>query len=370
MDYKSRQQRLRASLQNTRLDALLVTHLPNIRYLCGFTGSSAVLVVTKDQSVFFSDGRYIAQAKDEVENSRIVIGSKAPMLSAAEWLIANRRGLAGQDLSKGQRLSIGIEGEHLTVSARARLSKTLGASFRLKASPPLIEQARMVKEPEETRLIRAAVQMGASLFDRVVKTIRPGVSESEVAAALEFAARNAGAEQMSFPTIIASGKRSALPHGVASQAKIPAKGFVVCDFGVILAGYCSDMTRTVHVGKPTAEARRVYESVRLAQQAAVDVVKPGRSVAEVDNAARKLLKEDGLGRYFSHSTGHGVGLEIHESPRIASGQADLLKPGMVITVEPGVYIPGKFGVRIEDMVLVTKTGCEVLTPISKELITL
>jgi Xaa-Pro aminopeptidase len=369
MDYGARQKKLRSLLGQNRLDALLITHLPNVRYLCGFTGSSAVLVLIKDRSVFFSDGRYIAQAKDEVENSRILIESKAPLLSAAEWLLANRRGIARHGASK-RNLNIGIEGEHITVFARARLSKTLGASFKLKESPPLIEQARMVKDPEETGLIRAAVEMGANLFDHVLKTIKPGVSENEVAAVLEFAARIAGAEQMSFPTIIASGKRSALPHGVASWAKIPAKGFVVCDFGVILAGYCSDMTRTVHVGNPTAEARRVYENVRQAQEAAVEAVKTGKSVAGIDKAARNLLKEEGLGKYFSHSTGHGVGLEIHESPRIAAGQADLLKSGMVITVEPGVYIPGKFGVRIEDMVLVTKTGGEVLTPTSKELITL
>jgi len=368
MDYGARQKKLRSLLGQNRLDALLVTHLPNIRYLCGFTGSSAALVVTEGLSIFFSDGRYTAQAKEEVHNSRTVIGRKGPLTFAAEWMSAHRPQLRRNSGKLGWAL--GIEGEHMTVSARARLSNTLGASFKLKDSPPLIEQARMVKDPEETGLIRAAVEMGASLFDRVLDTIRPGVTESEVAAELEYAARRAGAEQMSFPTIIASGKRSALPHGVASTAKIPAKGFVVCDFGVILAGYCSDMTRTVHVGKPTAETRRVYENVRQAQQAAVEAAKPGTSVAEVDNAARKLLKEEGLGKYFSHSTGHGVGLEIHESPRIAAGQSDVLKPGMVITVEPGVYIPGKFGVRIEDMLLVTKTGCEVLTPTSKELITL
>jgi Xaa-Pro aminopeptidase len=175
---------------------------------------------------------------------------------------------------------------------------------------------------------------------------------------------------MSFPTIIASGKRSALPHGVASEAKIAAGGFVVCDFGVILAGYCSDMTRTVHVGKPGREAIATYETVREAQQAAVEAVGPGVAVGEVDHAARKLLKKRGLAKHFSHSTGHGVGLEIHEAPRIAAGQADVLQAGMVITIEPGVYIPGKWGIRIEDMVLVTETGCEVLTPTSKELITL
>jgi Xaa-Pro aminopeptidase len=370
VDHHSRQRRLREQLGRDRLDALLVTHLPNIRYLCGFTGSSAVLILTEERSVFFSDGRYIDQAKEEVQKSRIVIARQAPHISAAEWLLASRPRIAATSSLKKRGLILRIEGEHLTVAARSRLSKILGSAFKLKESPPLVERARMLKDPEEIKLLRAAVQMGASLFEGVLETIKPGVRENEVAAELEYAARQAGAQQMSFATIIASGKRSALPHGVASGAKIPARGFVVCDFGVILAGYCSDMTRTVHVGIPTKEARRVYELVRQAQQAAVDAVKPGISVSDVDEAARKLLNKHGLGRYFSHSTGHGVGLEIHEAPRMAAAQTDILRPGMVITIEPGAYIPQKWGVRIEDMVLVTETGCEVLTPTSKELITL
>jgi len=175
---------------------------------------------------------------------------------------------------------------------------------------------------------------------------------------------------MAFPTIVASGERSALPHGRASAALIPASGFVVCDFGVILAGYCSDMTRTLHVGRPQTEARRVYEAVSEAQQAALEAVKPGTTVGEVDQAARKLLHKRRLGRYFTHSTGHGVGLEIHEAPRLAAGRKELLRPGMVITIEPGVYVPGKHGVRIEDTVVVTETGCEILTPCPKNLIEL
>ncbi len=367
MDHGARQKKLRGLLDQNRLDALLVTHLPNVRYLCGFTGSSGVLILTEHSSLFFSDGRYIAQAKAEVQNSRVVIGRKAALVSATEWLVAPRT----KSRSSGKRgLAVGIEGEHLTVSTRSKLAKTLGSSFRLKDAPPLIERDRMVKDATEIKLLRAAAQMGSKLFQVLLDKIRPGVTENEVAAELEYAARRAGAEQMSFPTIIASGKRSALPHGVASEAKIAAKGFVVCDFGVILAGYCSDMTRTVYVGEPTAEARHAYRSVLEAQQAAVKAVRPGATVAEVDGAARKLLKKEGLAKYFTHSTGHGVGLEIHESPRIAAGQTDVLEAGMVITIEPGVYIPQKFGVRIEDMVLVTETGCEVLTPTSKELITL
>jgi len=196
--------------------------------------------------------------------------------------------------------------------------------------------------------------------------LRPGVKEAEVAAEMEYAARRAGAEAMSFPTIIASGARSALPHGRASNQPIKPGGFVVCDFGVILAGYCSDQTRTIWVGSVPDEARRAYEAVREAQQAAIAAVRPGIPVGEVDAAARKVLRKAGLGRYFTHSTGHGVGLEIHEAPRVADGQPEILQPGMVITIEPGVYFPGKWGVRIEDMVAVTAGGCEVLTPTSKD----
>jgi Xaa-Pro aminopeptidase len=225
----------------------------------------------------------------------------------------------------------------------------------------------MVKDAAEIELIRRAVRLGSSLFDRILETIHPGISEAEVAWELEYAARKSGADDMSFPTIIASGERSSLPHGRASQAAIPPQAFVVCDFGVILSGYCSDMTRTVYVGRPTAEAHKFYQAVRDAQQAAIEAVRPGVSVGEVDQAARKLLRREGLSKYFTHSTGHGVGLEIHEAPRVAAGLSETLRPGVIITIEPGVYIPGKCGVRIEDMVVVTEHGCEILTATSKEL---
>jgi len=223
-----------------------------------------------------------------------------------------------------------------------------------------------VKDADELQRIRAAVALGAKLFDRALEVLRPGVKETEVAAEMEFAARRGGAEEMSFSTIIASGERSALPHGRASDQPIAAGGFVVCDFGVILSGYCSDQTRTVWVGPVSQEARRAYEAVHDAQQAAIDAVRPGIAVGEVDAAARKVLRKAGLGRYFTHSTGHGVGLEIHESPRVGDGQNEILQPGMVITIEPGVYFPGKWGVRIEDMVAVNAGGCEVMTPTSKD----
>jgi len=294
---------------------------------------------------------------------KVVIGKKGPLAACAEWLRANKS-------RSRMRRRIGIESEHFTVAERSRLAAMVPRDSLLRPAPALIERSRTVKDAEEIEQIQSAVLLGADLFDVILKMTRPGVKESEVAAELEYAARKAGAEGMSFPTIIAGGTRSSLPHGRASEATIPSRGFVVCDFGVILAGYCSDMTRTMHVGRPTSEARRIYEAVRQAQQAAIEAVQPGVTAGEVDQAARKLLKKSNLDRYFTHSTGHGVGLEIHEPPRIATGQEEILHPGMVITIEPGVYIPGKFGVRIEDMVVVTERGCQVLTPTSKRMIVL
>ena len=363
MDYKGRQRRLRESLPSNRLDGLLVTHLPNIRYLCGFTGSAGALLVSDAKSVLFTDGRYRTQARAEVQGGKVVIGKKGPLAACAEWLRANKS-------RSRMRRRIGIESEHFTVAERSRLAAMVPRDSLLRPAPALIERSRTVKDAEEIEQIQSAVLLGADLFDVILKMTRPGVKESEVAAELEYAARKAGAEGMSFPTIIAGGTRSSLPHGRASEATIPSRGFVVCDFGVILAGYCSDVTRTMHVGRPTSEARRIYEAVRQAQQAAIEAVQPGVTAGEVDQAARKLLKKSNLDRYFTHSTGHGVGLEIHEPPRIATGQEEILHPGMVITIEPGVYIPGKFGVRIEDMVVVTERGCQVLTPTSKRMIVL
>ena len=360
MNEKERLRKVRDTLEVERLDAILFTHLPNIRYLCGFTGSSGALIVGRRDALFFTDGRYTEQAKKEVRGAKLrIVAGKSALAAAGDWLGKAR-----------SMRKIGIDPRHLTIAEFDALADGLPRGRKLVNAPPVAEEMRGVKDNSEIERIRKACHLGAELFDRVLRTIRPGVTESEVAGELEFAAREAGVEQMAFPPIIASGPRSALPHGRASSAPIPAKGFVVCDFGVILAGYCSDMTRTVHVGRPPADACNLYEAVQQAQQAALEAVRPGITVNEVDNAARKLLSTKHLAKYFTHSTGHGVGLEIHEAPRIAAGQNDLLKAGMVITIEPGVYIPGKGGVRIEDTVVVTNTGCEILTPCPKAMIVL
>ena len=362
MGFQSRQKKLRKQLEPSRVDALLVSHLPNIRYLCGFTGSSGFLLVQESGSVFFTDVRYDTQAREEVKGAKVIIVRKALVTAFGEWLRARRK--------KTKGWSLGIEADHLTVAEKKRLSGMLLFGIRLQNTSELVERLRMVKDDDELELTRAAVRLGATLFDRALEVLNPGVKESTVAAEMEYAARLAGAEAMSFPTIIASGARSALPHGRATEQTIPAGAFVVCDFGVILHGYCSDQTRTVWVGASSGakarDARSAYEAVKEAQEAAIAAVRPGAGTGEVDEAARKILRKAGLGEFFTHSTGHGVGLEIHESPRVAAGQKELLKPGMVITIEPGVYFPGKWGVRIEDMAAVTETGCEVLTPTSKD----
>jgi Xaa-Pro aminopeptidase len=229
---------------------------------------------------------------------------------------------------------------------------------------------RQVKDAEELALMSRAALLGCNLFDHILTVIRPGLPEVEVAAELEYKARRLGAEGMSFETIVASGLRSALPHGRATPTALPRRGFLTLDFGIILGGYCSDMTRTVHLGNARARERETYHAVLEAQEAGVQAVQPGAICGDVDAATRAVLRMAGLADAFSHSTGHGVGLEIHEYPRIGAGQKTRLAPGMVITIEPGVYFEGEFGIRIEDMVAVTKSGGQILTPSPKALIEL
>jgi Xaa-Pro aminopeptidase len=356
MNYRLRQEKLLGALYESRLEALVITHSANIRYLCGFTGSAGALVAGGRGLVLYADGRYVEQARKQTQGARVVM-ARGPALAAAAAGLARR----GQG-------AVGIEAEHLTVAARSALAASLPKGSSLCETRGVVERLRMVKDPAEIELIRAAVRAGAALLPTAVKAIRAGRTEAAVAAEIEYAARRAGAERMSFDTIIASGARSALPHGVASNAPISRRGFVVMDFGVILAGYCSDMTRTAHVGRPRRTTQAMYQAVLEAQQAGVAAVRPGIEAAKVDRAARRVLRSAGMAQWFTHSTGHGVGLEVHEPPRLARDSTEVLLPGMVITVEPGVYIPGREGVRIEDMVLVTERGAEVLTPASKEMI--
>jgi Xaa-Pro aminopeptidase len=367
MREQARRKRAMRAVVAAGAEALVVTHGPDVRYLSGFTGSSGAVALVGGRAALFTDGRYTTQARAEAAGLRVVIDKRPPAVQAVEWLAAG--GVRKCAFDAGQT----------TVMAMEAMKKGLPSGVRrsfLVATDGLVARIRQVKDEGEIAVMRRAAALGCELFESVLEFVVAGATEMEVAAQLEFKARTAGAEAMSFETIVASGERSALPHGRATGAKLPKRGFVTLDFGVVVEGYCSDMTRTVHVGKGSDAEWDVYHSVLEAQEAAVAAVGPGVRCGDVDEAARAVLRKAGLEKEFSHSTGHGVGLEIHEGPRIAARQEQKLEPGMVITIEPGAYLSKEaregrakkagagakvFGVRIEDMVLVTEGGGEVLT---------
>jgi Xaa-Pro aminopeptidase len=363
MDHNRRLGQLRRRITRAGLHGLLVTHLPDVRYLCGFTGSSAALAITRRAARLFTDGRYTAQAAEEVSAAKVKIVASTPATNAVAWLAAQH----GVEFA-------GYDSTRTTVAELARLRAALPShlrrAFLTPLAAPLVEPLRWVKDEDELRILGEAALLSCKLFEHLLGFIRPGLAEFEVAAELEYQARRRGAEGMSFESIVASGPRSSLPHGRATESLLPRRGFLTLDFGIIRDGYCSDMTRTVHLGKPNARERETYQAVLEAQESAVGAVSGGARCGDVDEAARSVLRKAGLAEAFSHSTGHGVGLEIHELPRIGSGQTTRLAAGMVITIEPGVYFPGQFGVRIEDMVAVTRSGGQVLTPAPKTLIEL
>jgi Xaa-Pro aminopeptidase len=367
MQHRERRQAALAAARGAGAGSLVVTHLPDVRWLSGFTGSSGAVALGRNGSALFAalftDGRYTAQARAEAAGLRVVIGKGSPGAQAAVWLAERGAG--------ARNAKCAFDAVNTTVAALEGMRRALPAAMRRSffiATRGLVARLREIKDADEIATMRRAAALGCRLFEGVLTNLSAGERESEIALAMEMEARRAGAEAMSFETIVASGKRSALPHGRASAAKLPRRGFVTLDFGVLLEGYCSDMTRTVHLGKAAAREWDVYHSVLEAQQAGVAAVRPGVRCGDVDEAARSVLKKAKLARWFTHSTGHGVGLEIHEGPRIAGRvpgkEEQVLEPGMVITIEPGVYLPGEFGVRIEDMVLVTERGREVLTKAS------
>lgn len=351
-----RRVRLTRVLEGERLDAIAVSHLPNVRYLTGFSGSNALLLLTANGSVLLTDPRYTVQAHQEC-NCPVKIVSSGTL-----WAELARK------IQKRQIKHLGLEAAHITHADWQNVAATLGREVKLKPLTGVVENQRMIKSADEINQIREAVKLTSKAFEKVLKKAHPGESEIDVAAALDFHMRKLGADGVAFDTIVAFAERSALPHAHPTGRTIDHDQLLLVDMGASLNGYASDMTRVVHVGKPGDKVRRLYEAVLEAQLAAIDAVRPGAEAAEVDAAARKTLKKYGLDRAFLHSTGHGLGLEIHENPRIGRKSEAVLQPGMAITIEPGAYIEGFGGVRIEDTVLVTDTGVEVLTPTSKELV--
>jgi Xaa-Pro aminopeptidase len=347
--------RLRSRFSAEKVDCLLVSGLANIRYLTGFTGSNALLLVQEDSATFFTDGRYTTQARQEVKGARVLTPRKGLWPAAIRRLKAKRKFKAGFDSSVSFALSKVI-------------LKGLGEK-RTRAVSGVVERLRLVKEESEIAAIRASAELNSLALAEMLTLVKPGVTERDLAAEMEFRMRRLGATGPAFESIVASGENSALPHAHPTTRAIREGEFLLFDHGTMLNGYCSDMTRTVWVGGAAGDVKRardLYATVREAHQLAREAVHAGVRCSEVDRAARGVIKARGWGKYFSHSTGHGVGLEIHESPRVAAPVKDKLPAGAVITIEPGVYLPGFGGVRIEDMVVVRENGAEGLTPSPKE----
>lgn len=357
-EHSQRLRRLRRGMREEGVDALLITHLPDIRYLCGFAGSNGALALAAKEAILFTDGRYTVQAAQQTRSARVRIAAKSAQGEACQWLAASGAAHCGFDAAQTTVADLDLFRRSI-LQARGRAG---AARFFRALDTPLVHNLRMIKDAGELKLIERAAHLGVKLFMDLLPRVHAGMPESELAGMLEFDARMHGADGMSFDTIVASGPRSSLPHGRATSRLLPRRGFVTLDFGVILNGYCSDMTRTFFLGKATRRERFAYDSVREAQRAAVESVRPGVTCGQVDEAARSVLRKAGLADFFTHSTGHGVGLEIHEAPRLAAAEQQRLVSGMVITIEPGVYLPGRFGVRIEDMVAITGDGARVLTP--------
>ncbi len=340
-------------MQEEKVDAYIVIRPENGRYLSGFTGGEATLFISLEKACLLTDFRYIEQAKAQSPDFEIINSGQDHFDSLSE---------IGQTVRR-----VGFEGDYVTYVDYGKL-KDAFSQAELLSLPNLVSHLRSVKDESEIKLIRQAVKIADDAFAEVLKTIEIGQREEEIGLSLEFSMRRAGASGASFDFIIASGVRSALPHGTASSKRAQSGEFLTMDFGAIYQGYCSDITRTIFLGEPEDKHREVYDIVLAAQKAGIEAVIPGRTGKEVDAVARKLIEEAGYGEYFGHGLGHSVGLAIHEGPNLNKREDRVLEPGMVVTVEPGIYIPGWGGVRIEDIVLVTEKGCEVLTQAPKDFI--
>jgi Xaa-Pro aminopeptidase len=367
----ARQRRIREALDARSLDALVVTAVANIRYLTNHAGSAGVLVLTRDAAHLLVDFRY----QEAVERLQ---ASPAACPDLRVWSVSASYDEALLHCLQTLGVAVvGFEAAHVTVATHAwwernALARQSGVTFR--ATERVVEEARIVKDAAEVAALREAARRLDDVARAGFGAAKAGVTERQVAATLEAAMREAGYERLAFDTIVASGPHAALPHYRAGDRILAPGDLVVLDFGGILDGYCCDLTRTVSIGPPSPEARRLYTAVYDAQQAALAAVRPGVETSAVDAAARQVLEDRGLGAAFGHGTGHGLGLDVHEEPRVTRPRADVppvpLRPGMVFTIEPGAYLAGFGGVRIEDEVLVTETGSEVLTRVPREFLAL
>jgi Xaa-Pro aminopeptidase len=356
--FKKRREAVRERLADEGIEALVVTQPANRYYLSGFTGEDGILVVSRGRAALVTDGRFTTQAAAEAPEVPIVLQKASLFESVGHFLRA-----------EGWK-RVGYDPTALTVEEFRRIRRATGPRRSWKGLSGVIESLRARKAASEIWQMRKAAILAGDVLEGVLELLRPGVRELDIAAEIEYQMRHRGAAGSSFPSIVAFGEHSALPHARPTGRKLRKNELVVLDLGAILGHYCSDITRTVYLGRAPARVRRWYRAVLEAQQAAISAVRAGVGCGEVDAVARRVLKGYKLDRRFAHSTGHGVGLEVHEEPRVARGQKRLLLPGNAITIEPGVYVPGVGGIRIEDEVVVHENSTEVLTRVPRELIEL
>jgi Xaa-Pro aminopeptidase len=358
VDHPKRRREVQRELQRRKLACLVVTHPANWFYLTGFTGESGALVVSHEGATLLTDGRFTVQAKQETQGLHIELQKGALFTALGELL--KRKGWKRAGYDPGQ----------LTVAQLEAIKKAVGSKWKGTDASGVVSRLRMQKDAQELAAMRKAAILAGEALESVLPMLKPGIRESEIASEIEYQMRKGGASGASFETIVASGPRGALPHARPTGKKLRKNELVVLDLGAILAHYCSDMTRTVFLGRASRKVRGWYGAVLEAQQAAIAKVQDGVTCGEVDAAAREVLKKHHLEAFFVHSTGHGLGLEVHEEPRIARGQETRLQAGNVITIEPGVYMEGAGGIRIEDDVVVHAGRSEVLTRVKRDLIEL
>lgn len=345
--------RLRRKISSCKIDSLIFFNMNNIRYLSGFTGSEGVLLINSDETNLLVDGRYITQAGMETNGLRII-----EYKDKIEGI--------NQAIKKFKLKRIGVEANSITLGMYNQLTSHVRQGVLIALNDEL-KLLRAYKDKAEIALMKKAAEISSSSIRSLIGKIKPGFTEKEVALELELQARRAGADELAFGAIVAAGENAAFPHAQPTDRKIKKGDFVVIDFGVKYQGYCSDETCTIAFGKLTDRQKNAYQMVKNAHDRALSCVKANVSAAGIDRCVRSVFGEKYV-RYFVHGTGHGVGLEVHEAPRLASHSTDILKPNMVVTIEPGLYIPGLWGIRIEDTVLVKKNSCEKITKMDKELI--
>ncbi|WP_186430006.1 Xaa-Pro peptidase family protein [Clostridium sp. BSD9I1] len=353
---QQRIEKLREIIKKKGIDAVLLISNPNRNYMTGFTGDESFAILTLDKGIFITDSRYTEQAQSQVEYYEV----RQYKGAIADYL--------NEVIDELNIRTLGFEEDILTFKEYS----TYKAKFKCELIPMegMVEKLRLIKDSDEISAIKRAAAIADNAFAKILQFVKPGMTEREVGVELEYWLKRFGGSGLSFPSIVASGGRSSLPHGQPTEKVIKMGDFLTLDFGCIYNDYCSDMTRTIVMGNATDKMLEIYNIVLEAQEAALKAFKPGVTGADVDKVARDIIKQRGYGEYFGHGLGHGVGRQIHEEPRVSPMGNTVLEPGMVVTDEPGIYIPDFGGVRIEDLVLITENGCEILSKSPKSLITI